>query len=72
MRLMPTTLAILLGSILVGCVAQADYDQLMVANKAALAEREAAEQRAFDAETKPTRCARSCCPASKPWPPAKR
>ncbi len=50
MRLMPTTLAILLGSILVGCVAQADYDQLMVANKAALAEREAAEQRAFDAE----------------------
>lgn len=51
MRLMPTTLAILLGSILVGCVAQADYDQLMVANKAALAEREAAEQRALDAET---------------------
>ncbi len=50
MRLMPTTLAILLGSILVGCVAQADYDQLMVANKAALAEKEASEQRALDAE----------------------
>jgi chemotaxis protein MotB len=48
---MPTTLTILLGSILAGCVAQADYDQLMVANKAALAEREAAEQRALDAET---------------------
>ena len=50
MRLMPTTLDILLGSILVGCVAQADYDQLMVANKAALAEKEASEQRALDAE----------------------
>ncbi len=51
MRLVPTTLAILIGSILVGCVAQADYDQLMVANKAALAEKEASEQRALDAET---------------------
>ena len=51
MRLMPTILAILLGSTLIGCVAQADYDQLMVANKAALAEKEAYEQRALDAET---------------------
>jgi chemotaxis protein MotB len=35
---------------MVGCVGQGDYDQLMVANRAALAEKAAAEQRALDAE----------------------
>ncbi len=51
MRFMPTIVVLLLGSVVVGCVSQADYDQLMVNNRAALAEKEAAWQQALDAET---------------------
>lgn len=51
MRYLSTLVVIMCGSVMIGCVAQADYDQLMVDNRAAHSERVAADQRALDAET---------------------
>ncbi len=51
MRYLSTLAVIMCGSVVMGCVAQADYDQLMVDNRAAHSEREAANTRALDAET---------------------
>ena len=51
MRFVTTAAVVVFGCALVGCVAQADYDQLMVLNKSLGAEKEAALQRALDAET---------------------
>ena len=51
MRILSSVVVLVLGSALIGCVAQGDYDQLMVSNRAALSEKEAAAQRALDAET---------------------
>ena len=51
MRILSFGVVLVLGSALIGCVAQADYDQIMVLNKSLGAEKVAAEQRALDAET---------------------
>lgn len=50
MRCAVTAVVIVFGAVLGGCKSLTDYDQLMFANRAANAEREAAMQRALDAE----------------------
>ncbi len=50
MRLALTATSLAITAVLIGCVPQAEYDQLMFENRSLAAEKEAADQRALDAE----------------------